>query len=89
MNSVHVSARLTQDPEKTEAGSCRLRICYNKASGKNCYITAIANGRMSDKLIRLKKGDIVWIEGQLSGFQTDNWKTYIQITGVTLPRDEK
>ena len=89
MNSVQVSARLTQDPERTELGSCMLKICYSKTSGKNCYITAIANGRLADKAIKLNKGDVIWIEGQLSGFHSDKWKTYIQVTGITPPGGER
>jgi hypothetical protein len=56
-----------------------LKLSYNKASGKKCYITAVANGKLKDKLSTLKKGDQLWIDGRLSGFNSDKWKTYIEI----------
>jgi single-stranded DNA-binding protein len=81
MNRISISATLTRDPE-LKPGSCILKLSYAKHSGKKCYITAVANGRMAKTLSALKKGDTVWLEGRLSGFSSDKWKSYIEIEHV-------
>jgi single-stranded DNA-binding protein len=79
MNNVHISATLTKEPEHN-GKSCVLRLSYCKTSGKKCYITAVANGKKATELSRLSKGDEVWIDGHLASFESDKWKTYIQVT---------
>ena len=79
MNSVHVSATLTKDPICNK-GSVILKLSYNKTSGKKYYITAVANGNVAKSMKLLVKGDTIWVDGRLSGFKSDKWKCYIEIT---------
>lgn len=89
MNRVNIKGRLTRDPEM-RGESCILRLAYYKPSGKRCYITAIANGKLGEKLARTTKNDMIYIDGKLSGFNTDKWKTYLQIyEAEVLPKGER
>jgi len=93
MNIVSISATLTRDPE-IRPGSCVLKLSYTKLSGKKCYITAVANGGLAKKLRDLAKGDVIWLDGRLSGFSSDKWKSYIEIEHVEVvpsqrTKDEK
>ena len=89
MNNVNVSVTLTKDPE-IKKGSCILKLSYNKVSGKKCYITAVANGKLATTLKKLVKGDTIWIDGRLSGFNSDKWKTYIEIeSAYCVPKTAK
>jgi len=89
MNRICISATLTRDPE-IKPGSCILKLAYARHSGRKCYITAVANGRKAKMLATLVKGDRVWIEGRLSGFSSDKWKSYIEIEEAEcVPKDGK
>lgn len=87
MNNIQISATLTKDPE-IKGQSCILKLSYTKSSGKKYYITAVGNGKLAHKLSNLTKGDVIWIEGRLSGFNSDKWKSYIEIKAIDMGKGE-
>lgn len=88
MTHIHLSATLTKTPE-LERGSCKLKVSYLNDSGTKCYITAVAKGKLAKELSTLLKGDTVWIDGRLSGFKSDRWKTYVIIEQACIVRKRR
>lgn len=84
-NYIHIMITLTKDPI-IRGESCMMKASYCNKSGRKSYITVVANGKQAEKLLKQTKGDTMWIDGRLSGFTTDKWKSYIEVKKSYLIR---